>query len=163
MANPFDRRFDEPASAERASELVLFCVRLLGGRYALEASLVSEVFRIGALTRLPSSPGFLPGVVAHRGEVLAVLDPHLLVGQPPLEHGPGRRAALVQHGKYRLALLCESVEGLVRVSTARIDAPPSTAQGVAEFLSGIAHDPKGPIAVLDLPKLVDVARSRSLA
>ncbi|HEY6106658.1 MAG TPA: chemotaxis protein CheW, partial [Anaeromyxobacteraceae bacterium] len=56
------------------AEARLFGIRLLGGRYAFEASLVREVVRLGPLTRLPAAPSFLPGVFTHRGEVLAVLD-----------------------------------------------------------------------------------------
>ena len=69
------------APAGAGQEAWFFCLRLLGGRYAFEAPLVTEVVRLGPLTRLPAAPSFLPGVFTHRGEVLPVLDIGQLVGQ----------------------------------------------------------------------------------
>lgn len=153
------------ASGRRApAELQLFCLHLLGGRYAVEASLITEVVRLGPLTRLPAAPPFLRGVFNHRGEVLAALDLHELVGQPPIKVGPTTRAAIARLGRFRVAVLAEGVEGLVSVLVARIEPSPGggSGSGVAEFVSGVARDARGPIAILDLPRLVETARSRSL-
>src|SRR5512147_2233226 len=81
-------------------EAWLFGIRMLGGRYAFEAPLVTEVVRLGPLTRLPSAPGFLPGVFTHRGEVLPVLDVAQLVGEGPVAIRPSTRAAIVHTGPY---------------------------------------------------------------
>lgn len=145
-----------------APEAWYFCLRLLGGRYAFEAGLVTEVVRLGPLTRLPAAPAFLPGVFTHRGEVLPVLDLGQLVGQGPVALRPSTRAAIVHCPPWKVAVVTDSVEGLVRLPARSIEAAPAESSGMAEFLSGVGHDRQGAVAILDLPRLVEVARHRAI-
>lgn len=151
-----------PAGRPDGSEEWLFGIRLLGGRYAFEASLVSEVVRLGPLTRLPAAPSFLPGVFNHRGEVLAVLDLGQLMGQAGVALRAGTRAAIVHCPPWKVAVVAEDVEGLLAVPGGRLEAPVAEAGGVSEFVSAVARDDEGPVAVLDLPRLVQAARARSV-
>jgi purine-binding chemotaxis protein CheW len=137
-----------------------FCLRILGGRYAFEALLVTEVVRLGPLTRLPAAPSFLPGVFTHRGEVLPVLDIGQLVGQGSIAIRASTRAAVVHCGPWKVAVISDGLEGLVVIPRRLLEAPPAESSGMAEFLSGVARDKLGTIAVLDLPRLVEAARSR---
>jgi purine-binding chemotaxis protein CheW len=154
---------EAPDIPSGAGEARLFCVRVLGGRYAFEASLVAEVVRLGPLTRLPAAPPFLPGVFSHRGEILPVLDVNQLLGMRPLPLGAAVRAAVVRAGLWKVAVLTEAVEGLVELDRAALQpAPAEAAGGTAEFLIGVPRDRRGELAVLDLPRLVDAARARSV-
>jgi purine-binding chemotaxis protein CheW len=144
------------------AEAWFFCLRLMGGRYAFEAPLVTEVVRLGPLTRLPAAPAFLPGVFTHRGEVLPVLDVVQLVGQGSVTIRPSTRAAIVHCGPWRVAVVSDAVEGLVAVPRKSLEPPPSESSGVAEFLSAVGRDAAGTVAILDLPRLVDTARARAV-
>ena len=146
----------------RGPEAWFFCLRLLGGRYAFEAALVSEVVRLGPLTRLPAAPPFLTGVFTHRGEVLPVLDVSQLFGQGAIPVRPSTRAAIVHCGPWKVALLSESVEGLIAVPGRALEPPPADSAGGAEFLSGVAQDRQGAVAILDMPRLVEAARARAV-
>jgi purine-binding chemotaxis protein CheW len=157
--NAFGQRLDQ---TPRGQEEWFFCLRLLGGRYAFEAALVTEVVRLGPLTRLPSAPSFLPGVFTHRGEVLAVLDIGQLVGQGGVSVRAGTRAAIVHCGPWKVAVVSEAVEGLVAIPRRALEPPPAESAGVAEFLSGVAQDRKGAVAILDLRRLVEAARARAV-
>jgi len=152
----------DPASQAGAPEAWFFCLRLLGGRYAFEAPLVTEVVRLGPLTRLPAAPAFLPGVFTHRGEVLPVLDIGQLVGQPAIPIRASTRAAIVHCGPWKVAVVSEGVEGLVAIPRKNLEGPPSESSGVAEFLSAVGRDAHGPVAILDLPRLVETARARAV-
>jgi purine-binding chemotaxis protein CheW len=145
-----------PQDATPADEARLFCLRVGAGRYALDAALVAEVVRLGPLTRLPAAPAWLPGVFAHRGEVLAVLDLPRLLGQPPASLAAGARAAVIRSGAWRLALVADAVEGLSAVPRAALEPPPAEGAGP---VSAVGRDGRGPLAVLDLPGLVAAARS----
>jgi len=154
-------RADSPAQGS-GPEAWFFCLKLLGGRYAFEAPLVTEVVRLGPLTRLPAAPSFLPGVFTHRGEVLPVLDIGQLVGQAGVAIRASTRAALVHCGPWKVAVVSEAVEGLVAIPRRNLEPPPSESSGVAEFLSAVGRDAVGPIAILDLPRLVEAARARAV-
>ncbi|HET7823916.1 MAG TPA: chemotaxis protein CheW [Anaeromyxobacter sp.] len=152
----------DPAPHGGGSEAWFFCLRILGGRYAFEAPLVTEVVRLGPLTRLPAAPSFLPGVFTHRGEVLPVLDIGQLVGHVSIPIRPSTRAALVHCGPWKVAVVSESVEGLVAIPRRALEAPPAESTGVAEFLSAVGRDRHGPVAILDLPRVVETARARAV-
>ena len=145
-----------------SGEAWFFCLRVLGGRYAFEAPLVTEVVRVGPLTRLPAAPSFLPGVFTHRGEVLPVLDIGQLVGQSAVPIRASTRAALVHCGPWKVAVVSESVEGLVALPRRSLEPPPAESSGVAEFLSAVGRDAHGAVAILDLPRLVETARARAV-
>jgi purine-binding chemotaxis protein CheW len=152
----------EAGAQAPAPEAWFFCLRLLGGRFAFEAPLVSEVVRLGPLTRLPAAPSFLPGVFTHRGEVLPVLDVGQLVGHGAVPIRASTRVAIVHCGPWKVAVVSEGVEGLVSIPRRALEAPPAESTGVAEFLSAIGKDRTGPIAILDLPRLVATARARAV-
>jgi purine-binding chemotaxis protein CheW len=149
-------------AGQRAQEAWFFCLRLLGARYAFEAPLVTEVVRLGPLTRLPAAPSFLPGVFTHRGEVLPVLDIGQLVGHAAVPIRASTRAALVHCGPWKVAVVSEAVEGLVAIPRRALEPPPAESSGVAEFLSAVGRDRNGAVAILDLPRLVETARARAV-
>jgi purine-binding chemotaxis protein CheW len=65
-------------------------------------------------------------------------------------------------GPWKVAVVSEGVEGLVAIPRRNLEPPPSESSGVAEFLSAVGRDASGPIAILDLPRLVDTARARAV-
>ena len=153
---------DTAGGGRSAPDAWYFCLRLLGGRYAFEAPLVTEVVRLGPLTRLPAAPAFLVGVFTHRGEVLPVLDVGPLVGRGVTPLRPSTRAALVHCGEWKVAVVTEGVEGLVNLPARSIEPPPAESAGMAEFLSGVGRDRTGTVALLDLARLVETARHRAV-
>ena len=155
----FGQRLD---TGPRGQEAWFFCLRILGGRYAFEAALVTEVVRLGPLTRLPSAPPFLTGVFTHRGEVMPVLDIAQLTGQGTVPVRPSTRAAIVHCGPWKVAVVSDAVEGLIDIPRRALEPAPAEASGVAEFLSGVAQDRLGAVAILDLPRLVEAARARAV-
>jgi purine-binding chemotaxis protein CheW len=155
----FGQKLDQ---GPRGPEEWYFCLRLLGGRFAFEAALVTEVVRLGPLTRLPAAPAFLPGVFTHRGEVLPVLDIGQLVGQGGVPVRASTRAAIVHCGPWKVAVVSEAVEGLVAIPRRALEPPPAESAGVAEFLSGVAQDRQGAVAILDLRRMVEAARARAV-
>jgi purine-binding chemotaxis protein CheW len=162
MNDPIPPAHGDPAGQPAGPDAWFFCLRLLGGRFAFEAPLVTEVVRVGPLTRLPAAPSFLPGVFTHRGEVLPVLDVGQLVGQSAIPIRASTRAALVHCGPWKVAVVSEAVEGLVAIPRRSLEPPPAESSGVAEFLSAIGRDKQGAVAILDLPRLVDTARARAV-
>ena len=153
---------DTAGGARSAPDAWFFCLRLLGGRYAFEAALVTEVVRLGPLTRLPAAPSFLPGVFTHRGEVLPVLDIAQLAGQGSIAIRASTRAAIIHSGPWKVAVISDGIEGLVSLPRRAIEPPPAERTGMAEFLTGVGRDRAGTVALLDLARLVESARHRAV-
>jgi purine-binding chemotaxis protein CheW len=94
--------------------------------------------------------------------VLPVLDIGQLVGHAAVPIRAGTRAALVHCGPWKVAVVSDSVEGLVAIPRRSLEPPPAESSGVAEFLSAVGRDRHGAVAILDLPRLVETARARAL-
>lgn len=153
----------EPAAVPKhGSDACLFGVRLMSGRYAFAAQLVTEVVRLGPLTRIPGAPSFLCGVFTHRGEVLPVLDIAQLVGQGPIAIGANTRAVIARSGPWLVAIVTEGVDGLVDLGQGELEPPLADSGGMSAFLAAVGRDSRGPIAVIDLPRLIETARLRSV-
>lgn len=153
----------DPAPAPETAQSWLFCVRAGAGRYAFDAGLVTEVIRLGPLTRLPGAPPALPGVFTHRGEVLAVLDLCRMLSLPGAPLGLGTRAAVLRVGAWRLALIADAVLGLLQLPAAGSESPPAEGGPASRWLRAVVREGEGGIALLDLPALVQAARERSLS
>jgi purine-binding chemotaxis protein CheW len=61
-----------------------------------------------------------------------------------------------------VAVISDGLEGLVVIPRRNLEPSPAESTGMAEFLSGVARDKIGTIAVLDLPRLVEAARARAV-
>ena len=129
MSEPIAPGQGDASTQPGGPEAWFFCLRLIGGRYAFEAPLVSEVVRLGPLTRLPAAPSFLPGVFTHRGEVLPVLDIGQLVGHGSIPIRSSTRAAIVHCGPWKVAVVSEAVEGLVAIPRRSLEPPPGRRAG----------------------------------
>lgn len=141
----------------------LFALRLLGERYAFEAAVAQEVIRLGPVTRLPAAQAFLLGVFNHRGEVLAVLDLAQLLAEESTSIAHGSRAVIVQSGEWKLAVVAEALEGLLSVPSTALEPPPASGPGPSEFLKFVVETEDGPLAILDLPRLIEAARAKGVA
>jgi purine-binding chemotaxis protein CheW len=154
----------DPWGAVGATDgISLFALRLLGQRYAFEAAVAHEVIRLGPLTRLPAAQAFLLGVFNHRGEVLAVLDLAQLLAEESTSLAHGSRAVIVQSGEWRLAVVAEALEGLISLPTSALEPPPTSGPGPSEFLKFVATTDDGPLAILDLPRLIETAHAKGIA
>ena len=60
MSDPIAPGQGDSSGQPSGAEAWFFGLRLLGGRYAFEAPLVTEVVRVGPLTRLPAAPSGPP-------------------------------------------------------------------------------------------------------
>jgi purine-binding chemotaxis protein CheW len=133
-------------------------VRLGGCRYALPMPAVAEVGRPPSLTRIPGVPAWVAGVANWRGRVLAVLDLRpLLSAETTQLDRRGRLVVLTRNG-VTAGLLTEGVEGTADVDGESIE--PSLANlptMTGALISGQVTDAGGPVGVLDLEAVFDLA------
>jgi purine-binding chemotaxis protein CheW len=155
---------ETPASADARPEATptptaeVVIVRLGGCRYALPMPAVAEVGRPPSLTRVPGVPAWVAGVANWRGRVLAVLDLRpLLSAETTQLDRRGRLVVLTRNG-VTAGLLTEGVEGTADVDGDSIE--PSLANlptMTGALISGQVTDAGGPVGVLDLEAVFDLA------
>ena len=134
---------------------------LAGEEYAIEVLRVREIIEYGNVTRVPSMPTCIRGVVNLRGSVLPVVDISVKFGFPPTE--PTRQTCIVvveveleDDGKQTvLGVLTDAVNQVIELSDFRIQPPPTFGTRVRlQFLRGLAEVDSGFILLLDIRRLM---------
>lgn len=130
----------KPASGEQGEELEIVEFSMRGRRYAFEAAMVREVASLTTFSRLPGAPPVVLGLVNVRGDILSLLDLHLLLGLPTGSDRVGELVVLQREG-ISLAVLIDSLEGTRSVSAASFEEAPEGSPGTrSRIVQGIAGD-----------------------
>jgi purine-binding chemotaxis protein CheW len=101
--------------AEPAAEQYL-TVHLQGEWYALRADYLVEILPLRRITRVPSVPEHIVGVINFRGEILSVIDLKLFLALPQRELAPDPAIIVVEHDEIRTGLLVDGVGDLTPLS-----------------------------------------------
>jgi purine-binding chemotaxis protein CheW len=166
-----DRLFDEetmrrlqavaaPAAARAAvasepqDSVVVF--RVGEDRYALPVEAVEAVAAPGLVSSAPKAPGFLAGVMPHRGAALPVLDARLRFGVAPAARGV---VIVVRRGGAAAGLWVDAVERLAHWPRSALAAAPALAGDAGALLAGLSTQDAGrPLPIVDADALLAQAR-----
>ena len=116
----------------RANSLIVF--QRGAGRYALETRFVHEVVTVIAQAELPGMPDYCLGVAAARGELLALFDLAVLLGEPR-NNAPVLRMLLCGEEHVELAIAIDSA--LTLADLRPLFAAPASA---STLLAGVHPD-----------------------
>lgn len=123
---------------------------------------VLEITEMLPVTRVPSLPAPVIGVVNQRGDVVPVLDLAVRFGLPPGE--TTRRTCLafvdIERGgeRVRMALRVDTVESIVDLGPEEIaPVPPFGVPIPLEFLSGVGLARSGMVLLLDLDRVLSLS------
>ncbi len=171
-ANPLDDFFyspDEPgpdlpelalpAAAAPAPAPVVreeYLTFLLGAEeYAVAIERVREVVKAPAIVEVPRAPAHVLGVVAVRGEVVAVFDTRQRLALPPATPAEGGRIVVVDAGEGPCGLLVDRVASVVRLPRGSVEPCPQGVAGPnAGCIAGVGREQGRIFTILDVPALV---------
>lgn len=130
------------------------CFFLSGRELAAPIDEVKETLELRPITPVFHTPSCIAGITNLRGDVLAVLDPGVLLGLAPCARTRSARILVVEPApKRRAGLLVDRLGALREIE--HLDDPPKTlAAGIAGVLRGVVSLPERSVAVLDLEKLL---------
>jgi purine-binding chemotaxis protein CheW len=92
--------------------------------YAVSVSQLVEVLPPPKITRVPSVPDHILGVMNLRGEVLSVIDLKRFFGLDPGDPGADHVIVVVEYGGMRTGLLVDSIGDLVNLATGELSEEP---------------------------------------
>ena len=121
---------------------------------ALEISTVQEINRNFNFTNVPHAPNFVRGVTNLRGEVVTIIDLHIVLDMEATEPTAHTRNLIVNHDRELIGLCVDRVADIMTISSDLSD-PPSNLQGVPRKLIRGVHQAKGRLVmILDLNELL---------
>ena len=98
--------------------------RIADTRVALRSRAINSVVTVGTPVEVPGAPPHVAGLFALRSRVFTLIDPHVVVGLPPVPVAPGQRVVVVDVADHGYALLADEIEDVCF-----IDAPETRITG----------------------------------
>lgn len=107
-------------------------------RYGIAYDYLDELLYMTQITRVPCTPGYIAGVINHRGELLTVLDLQAFFKVEVMPLDDEARIVVVSDGDIRVGLLVHAVEGNEEFVSSKL-APPIESDGVKtlDYVLGI--------------------------
>lgn len=140
-------------------ELLIFQIE--DARYGLALRNVQEVLRAVAITRLPSAPSAIEGVINLRGQLAPVFNLRRRFGLPEKNVEPSEQFIIAWAGDRTVALRVECVLGMAEVDSTDI-ADVKDVAPQAEYVSGVAKLPDGLVLIHDLQTFLSHAETEAL-
>ncbi len=131
---------------------------MAGEFYAIEISSVREVLDMTDITRIPTTPEFMLGVVNLRGNAVPVIDLRLKFGLEKTERTINTRIIIMEINMddevWLLGAMADSVKEVLEIEASMIDPPPKMGTSIrTDFLSGLAKHDGRFILLLDTAKV----------
>jgi purine-binding chemotaxis protein CheW len=121
-------------------------------RYGIELDYLTEIRPLDSWTPVPGIPDHFLGVIALRGEIVAVIDIAVVFGGTPTVGNGERFAVVVTAGGVAAALLADSVDDVHDLLPEQIHPPLTTFTHSRErYIRGLTEEG---IALLDVEKLL---------
>jgi purine-binding chemotaxis protein CheW len=127
--------------------------------FAVPVLRVREIVAFGPVTRVPSAPPWIRGVVNLRGGVVPVVDLGTKFGLPAVP--PGRRTCIVvvevelAGEQTAMGVIADAVLEVAVLRAADIEPPPPFGSKIRiEFLVGLCRSERGFLQLLDIDKVL---------
>ncbi len=157
-----------PAAARTPDRAQYLTFSLSGGEYAIAVLSVREIIEHETVTRVPSTPSFVRGVINLRGSVVPVVD---LARKFGLAESPvTKRTCIViveaasERERVVMGVLADAVNQVIELAHGEIEPPPSFGAPVrADFLKGLGKLGDGFVLVLDTDRVLSTEELSGVA
>jgi purine-binding chemotaxis protein CheW len=149
-ARALARASEETEAGESLLRVVAFT--LAHETYAIELSLIREVYPLKDLTPLPGVPDFVLGIVNVRGEIVSVIDIRRFFGLPLKGLTDQNQVIILESEEMTFGILADEIVGPRSVPESAIQPSVPTLTGIrAAYLKGVTKDR---VVVLDGRKIL---------
>jgi len=148
-----------PSAAKTSERTQFLTFSLSGGEYAIAVLRVREIIEHEEVTRVPSTPAFLRGVINLRGAVVPVVDLARKFRMP--ESPVTKRTCIIivevesENGRIVLGVLADAVNQVVDFRPEEIEPPPSFGAPVrVDYLRGLGKLNGEFVLILDTDRVL---------
>lgn len=139
----------------------LVLLKVDGQTYALHLAAVDRVLRMVEITPLPGAPDAVEGVVNVRGEVVPILSIRRRLGLPERAVGASDSLVVARGRARRLAIIAESVLGVVERPAEAVVGSGDLARGI-QHIEGVLKTSDGLVLIQDLERFFSPEEAQSL-
>ena len=143
------------------TQLVVF--DLASEYYGVDISVVREIIRMQAVTKVPGAPLFVEGVINLRGRVVPVVDLRKRLDLALTEQTKESRIVVVDIAGRDVGVIVDAVTEVLRVPLSSLEPPTSMITSTeSDYLKGIAKLEDKLIILLDLDKVLAILKGSDL-
>ena len=149
---PVEEELEEEVSADdRTAKYLLFCSDDL--LFGVTADYVVEIITNHTITPLPLVPGYIRGIINLRGQIIPIVDVHMLLGQP----SSGDNCIIILNiNDNMVGILVDTVQRMIDVEKDTL--LPAPRQDIQHLVSGMCSLPDGQtMLVFDCLRLLEQA------
>ncbi|MDO8787420.1 MAG: chemotaxis protein CheW [Sulfuritalea sp.] len=144
-----------------APPIRLVLLRVDGQTYALHLAAVDRVLRMVEVTPLPGAPDAVEGVINIQGEVATIVSIRRRLGLTHRAVGVSDSLVLAHARTRRLAIIAESVLGVVECPADVVVSSGDIARGI-EHIEGVLKTSDGLVLIHDLDRFFSPEEEQSL-
>ena len=142
-------------SEEAILENKLIVFRLENEEYALSVQNVGSIERLLPITRVPSTPPFIKGVINLRGVVTPVIDLKRRFHQIDTEFTNQTRIIIINIEDITVGIIVDSANNVVDIDESQIEPPPEVVGMVeVDYITGVVKLDNRLLILLDLEKIL---------
>jgi purine-binding chemotaxis protein CheW len=145
----------QPNSHVEMLQLVGFHVG--GEEFALDILRVQEIIRLQELTRVPSSPDCMDGVMNLRGKIIPVITLRTRFGLDRAAPDEQTRIVVIETKGTVLGMIVDSVSEVLRIPADSVEPPPRLGKVDREYVSGVGKIDDRLLILLDVDRLMEDA------
>lgn len=135
-------------------KLIAFLIQ--HNEYAVSVDQVGSIERVLPITRVPSAPKFVKGVINLRGVITPVIDLKEKLHQTTTELTEQTRILIVHIGSLTVGLMVESANDVVDIETEQIEPPPETVDTeILDYIDGVLKLPGRLLILLNISCLLE--------
>ena len=143
-----------------SDELKLIIFKLGREEYGMDILKVQEIKRMMSITRVPSTPAFIKGVINLRGSVLPVIDLRTRLGLFEAELTEAARIIVVLVNEGVVGFIVDEVVEVTTINPRNVEALQTLSNGLsAEYISGIAKADSRLYIMLNPDAIVNITQN----
>jgi len=125
--------------------------------FCIDILKVQEIIRMVDITKIPSAPEYVEGIINLRGKVIPIFDFRKrcsLYGGKEWDH-QHKRIVVTSVGESTVGLIVDKVSQVLKLEEASISETPDVVKGFnSDFISGVGRQGDKLLILLDLEKLI---------
>jgi purine-binding chemotaxis protein CheW len=143
-------------SESSLDDIKVIVFQLKDEEYGVEVEQVKSIERVQHITRVPSTPDFVEGVINLRGVVTPIIDLRKRFNIEGLDHSDTTRVIIVTVEKMDIGLVVDGANDVIDIPSSAVEPPPQVVGGLeAEYIRGVAKLEKRLLILLNLDKVLN--------
>jgi len=143
-----------------SDELKLIIFKLGREEYGMDILKVQEIKRMMSITRVPSTPSYIKGVINLRGSILPVIDLRTRLGLLEADLTEAARIIVLLVNEVIVGFIVDEVVEVTTINPENVEAANVLSSGLStEYISGIAKAEKRLYIMLNPDTIVNIAQA----